>query len=69
MECFEMDLIQANGQPRYGRFDHVPSRINLDDYIYKTPYGQILKGWRKQLKYKKNKRNYYEYGRIIFLTI
>lgn len=47
-----MDLIQVNGQPRYGRFDHVPSRINLDDYIYKSPYGQILKGWRKQLKYK-----------------
>jgi len=50
-----MDLIQTNGQPRYGRFEHVPSRINLDDYIYKTPYGQVLKGWRKQLKYKKFK--------------
>jgi len=37
-----MDLIQANGQPRYGRFEQVPSRINLDDYIYKTPYGQVL---------------------------
>ena len=50
-----MDLIQTNGQPRYGRFEHVPSRINLDDYIYKTPDGQVLKGWRKQLKYKKFK--------------
>ena len=48
-----MKLIQENGQPRYGRFDQIPSRINLDDYIYKTPYGQVLKGWRKQLKYKK----------------
>ena len=50
-----MDLIQVNGQPRYGRFDQVPSRINLDDYIYKTPYGKVRKGWRKQLKYKKFK--------------
>ena len=47
-----MKLIQKNGQPRYGRFDQIPSQINLDDYIYKTPYGQVLKGWRKQLKYK-----------------
>ncbi|ENW80264.1 MULTISPECIES: DUF2804 domain-containing protein [unclassified Acinetobacter] len=50
-----MKLIQKNGQPRYGRFDQIPSQINLDDYIYKTPYGQVLKGWRKQLKYKKFK--------------
>ncbi|MCE1272730.1 MAG: DUF2804 domain-containing protein, partial [Acinetobacter sp.] len=35
-----MKLIQKNGQPRYGRFDQIPSQINLDDYIYKTPYGQ-----------------------------
>ena len=36
-----MDLIQTNGQPRYGRFEHVPSRINLDDYIYKTLWSGI----------------------------
>ncbi|OTG89861.1 DUF2804 domain-containing protein [Acinetobacter sp. ANC 3832] len=50
-----MDLIQANGQPRYGRFDELPSSINIDQYEYKTPYGKTLKGWRKQLKYKKFK--------------
>ena len=50
-----MDLIQANGQPHYGRFDQVPSRINIEDYIYRNPYGKIQKGWRKQLKYKKFK--------------
>ena len=50
-----MKLIQDNGQPRYGRFDQIPSQINLDDYTYKTPYGDVLTGWRKQLKYKKFK--------------
>lgn len=49
-----MDLIQENGQPRYGRFESVPSTIHVQHYIYKTPYGKVLKGWRKQLKYKKN---------------
>ncbi|EOY9373941.1 DUF2804 domain-containing protein, partial [Acinetobacter baumannii] len=47
-----MDLIQENGQPRYGRFESVPSTIHVQRYIYKTPYGKVLKGWRKQLKYK-----------------
>lgn len=50
-----MDLIQANGQPRYGRFDALPQSISIDQYIYKTPYGKTLKGWRKQLKFKKFK--------------
>ncbi len=50
-----MDLIQENGQPRYGRFESVPSTIHVQRYIYKTPYGKALKGWRKQLKYKKFK--------------
>jgi hypothetical protein len=50
-----MDLIQSNGQPRYGRFTHVPSSISVDQYHYKTPYGKNLVGWRKQLKYKKFK--------------
>ncbi len=50
-----MDLIQENGQPRYGRFESVPSTIHVQRYIYKTPYGKVLKGWRKQLKYKKFK--------------
>ncbi len=48
-----MDLIQENGKPRYGRFESVPSTIHVQHYIYKTPYGKVLKGWRKQLKYKK----------------
>lgn len=47
-----MDLIQENGKPRYGRFESVPSTIHVQHYIYKTPYGKVLKGWRKQLKYK-----------------
>lgn len=50
-----MDLIQSNGQPRYGRFKDVPSKINVNQYIYKTPYGKVLTGWRKHLKYKKFK--------------
>ncbi|MDR0237523.1 DUF2804 domain-containing protein [Acinetobacter sp.] len=50
-----MDLIQSNGQPRYGRFKEVPSKINIHQYVYKTPYGKVLTGWRKQLKYKKFK--------------
>lgn len=50
-----MDLIQANGQPNYGRFQTLPTRINVEDYCYKTPFGQELKGWRKRLKYKKFK--------------
>lgn len=50
-----MDLIQVNGQPRYGRFSELPSAITVDRYSYKTPYGQTLKGWRKKLKYKKFK--------------
>ncbi|WP_343681840.1 DUF2804 domain-containing protein [Acinetobacter baylyi] len=50
-----MDLIQENGQPRYGRFSQLPTAIGLDRYIYKSPYGKIEKGWRKKLKYKKFK--------------
>lgn len=50
-----MDLIQANGQPRYGRFKEVPQSIHYGAYQYKTPYGEVLKGWRKHLKYKKFK--------------
>ena len=50
-----MDLIQANGQPRYGRFKEIPKSIDYNAYQYKTPYGQIVAGWRKHLKYKKFK--------------
>lgn len=50
-----MDLIQSNGQPRYGRFTKLPSSIDFNKYIYKTPYGEIVTGWRKRLKYKKYK--------------
>ena len=50
-----MDLIQANGQPQYGRFSAIPKRIDYDKYQYKNPYGEVLTGWRKRLKYKKFK--------------
>lgn len=50
-----MDLIQPNGQPRYGRFQDIPKSIDVQHYEYKTPYGEVLKGWRKRLKYKKFK--------------
>lgn len=50
-----MDLIQSNGQPRYGRFKDLPTTIDVNQYVYKTPYGKTLSGWRKQLKYKKFK--------------
>lgn len=50
-----MDLIQSNGQPRYGRFKEAPSSINIDRYEYRTPAGKVLTGWRKKLKYKKFK--------------
>lgn len=50
-----MDLIQTNGQPRYGRFKEPPQSIHVDQYVYKTPYGKALNGWRKRLKYKKFK--------------
>lgn len=50
-----MDLIQATGQPYYGRFDTPPNSINIHKYQYRTPYGTVLTGWRKQLKYKKFK--------------
>lgn len=50
-----MDLIQANGQPRYGRFSALPNQIDIRRYEYRTPYGKVLNGWRKQLKYKKFK--------------
>lgn len=50
-----MDLIQENGQPRYGRFKEIPKSIDYNAYQYKNPYGDVLKGWRKQLKYKKFK--------------
>ena len=50
-----MDLIQSNGQPRYGRFLELPTSIDVSKYDYKTPYGKSLIGWRKHLKYKKFK--------------
>ena len=50
-----MDLIQANGQPRYGRFKELPKSIDYQAYQYKNPYGHVLSGWRKHLKYKKFK--------------
>jgi hypothetical protein len=50
-----MDLIQPSGQPKYGRFKEIPKSIDINQYQYKTPYGKVLKGWRKQLKYKKFK--------------
>lgn len=50
-----MDLIQDNGQPRYGRFQQLPSAISVANYVYQNPYGKTLSGWRKRLKYKKFK--------------
>ena len=50
-----MDLIQSNGQPHYGRFNALPQNIDVQKYQYKTPYGEVLDGWRKRLKYKKFK--------------
>lgn len=50
-----MDLIQINGQPRYGRFSIVPSTINIDRYEHRVANGHILKGWRKRVHYKKYK--------------
>ncbi len=50
-----MDLIKPNGQPHYGRFSTLPQYIDFNQYIYKTPYGKVLTGWRKRLKYKKFK--------------
>ena len=40
----EMDLIQSNGQPRYGRFEQVPPSVDVERYEYKTPSGKPLKG-------------------------
>ena len=50
-----MDLIQPNGQPHYGSFSALPRQIDLNQYVYKNPYGKVLTGWRKRLKYKKFK--------------
>ncbi len=50
-----MDLIQDNGQPRFGRFSQQPSAISTERYIYKSPYGKVERGWRKKIKYKKFK--------------
>lgn len=50
-----MDLIHSNGRPRFGRLDPAPDKISVDQYCYRTPYGEVLKGWRKRLKYKKFK--------------
>lgn len=50
-----MDLIQANGQPHYGRFSELSKKIDYQAYQYKSPYGEVLSGWRKRLKYKKFK--------------
>jgi hypothetical protein len=50
-----MDLIQSNGQPHYGRFNTIPTRIDYQCFQYKTKQGTELLGWRKRLKYKKFK--------------
>ncbi|WP_445117111.1 DUF2804 domain-containing protein [Acinetobacter sp. WZC-1] len=50
-----MDLIQSNGQPRYGRFTELPTAISVERCIYRTAYGKTLSGWRKKLRYKKFK--------------
>lgn len=50
-----MDLIQSNGQPQYGRFNTIPTRINYQQFTYKNSHGIELLGWRKRLKYKKFK--------------
>jgi len=50
-----MDLIEPNGQLNYGRFDKLPNKIDISRYVYRTPYGKVLEGWRKHLKYKKFK--------------
>lgn len=50
-----MDLIQHNGQPRYGHLAVTPKTINIDRYEYKSLDGTILQGWRKRLHYKKYK--------------
>ena len=50
-----MDLIKPNGPPHYGRFSTLPQYIDFNQYIYKTPCGKVLTGWRKRLKYKKFK--------------
>ena len=50
-----MDLIQSNGQPQYGRFNAIPTRIDYQAVQYKTEQGVELLGWRKRLKYKKFK--------------
>jgi hypothetical protein len=50
-----MDLIQSNGQPHYGRFSILPTRIDFEKYHYTNPAGELLTGWRKRLKYKKFK--------------
>lgn len=50
-----MDLIEPNGQVNYGRFSKLPHNIDINRYIYRTPYGKTLEGWRKHLKYKKFK--------------
>lgn len=50
-----MDLIQSNGQPQYGRFNAIPTRIDYQAVQFKTEQGIELLGWRKRLKYKKFK--------------
>lgn len=50
-----MDLIQSNGQPHFGRFTAIPTRIDFEKYNYTNTAGEILTGWRKRLKYKKFK--------------
>lgn len=42
----------ALGQPRFGRLDSVPERIDIRQFKYKTPFSREITGWKKQLKYK-----------------
>lgn len=65
-----MDLIQSNGQPHYGRFNTIPTRINYQLFQYKNSQGIELLGWRKRLKYKKFKfcsiqHQHYSIGLVI----
>ena len=39
-----MDLIQQNGQPRYGRFKQLPTSIQYHHYQYKNP---LVLDWGK----------------------
>ena len=44
-------LITSDGQPRFGYFDQTPTRINVDDFDYRTPLGGRQLPGRKWLDY------------------